>query len=287
MIGRRRDEIEASPLTALLSIQGTSIRRPWAGGVGARGIGAKIYADLRAELVSLKRLPGEPISEAELARSYGFSRTPVREAVRKLADEGLIEIFPQSGTFAARIPLAALPETIVIRKALEETSARFAAERGQRSQIIALLAHLERQREASRASDRNAFHQADEAFHGAIAEAAGYRGIWALVEQVKVHVDRYRRLTLPQEGRMARAIREHAAIAAAIKSGDGARAALAMGVHLDGLLADIPDIRRLNPNYFADGARTREPPVNGRKARPRLMKAAREESHAETEERRC
>jgi GntR family transcriptional regulator, rspAB operon transcriptional repressor len=287
VIGRRRDEIEASPLTALLSIQGTSIRRPWAGGVGARGIGAKIYADLRAELVSLKRLPGEPISEAELARSYGFSRTPVREAVRKLADEGLIEIFPQSGTFAARIPLAALPETIVIRKALEETSARFAAERGQRSQIIALLAHLERQREASRASDRNAFHQADEAFHGAIAEAAGYRGIWALVEQVKVHVDRYRRLTLPQEGRMARAIHEHAAIAAAIESDDGARAALAMGVHLDGLLADIPDIRRLNPNYFADGARTREPSVNGRKARPRLMKAAREESHAETEERRC
>ena len=155
----------------------------------------------------------------QLARSYGFSRTPVREAVRKLADEGLIEIFPQSGTFAARIPLAALPETIVIRKALEETSARFAAERGRRSQIIALLAHFERQREASRAGDRDAFHQADEAFHGAIAEAAGYRGIWALVEQVKVHVDRYRRLTLPQEGRMARAIREHAAIAAAIEVG--------------------------------------------------------------------
>ena len=133
---------------------------------------------MRAEPVSLERLPGEPISEAELAKSYGFSRTPVREAVRKLADEGLIEIFPQSGkTSAARIPLAALPETIVIRKALEETSARLAAERGQRSQIIALLAQLERQREANRAGDRNAFHHADEAFHGAIAEAAGYRGM--------------------------------------------------------------------------------------------------------------
>jgi len=286
-IGKHRDEIEASPLTALPSIQATSIRKPWAGGVRARGIGARIYADLRAELVSLERLPGEPISEAELAKSYGFSRTPVREAVRKLADEGLIEIFPQSGTFAARIPLAALPETIVIRKALEETSARLAAERGQRSQIIALLAQLERQREASRAGDRNAFHHADEAFHGAIAEAAGYRGIWTLVEQVKVHVDRYRRLTLPQEGRMTRAIREHAAIAAAIESRDGARAAQAMGLHLDGLLADIPSIRRLNPDYFAANARAREPPVNGRKARPRRKKAAREESHVESEERRC
>jgi DNA-binding GntR family transcriptional regulator len=281
------DANETSPLTTLPSTQAASIRRPWAGGANARGIGARLYADLRAELVSLERLPGEPISEAELAKSYGFSRTPVREALRKLADEGLIEIFPQSGTFAARIPLAALPETIVIRKMLEETSARLAAERAQRSQIIVLLAQLERQREASRAGDRNAFHQADEAFHGAIAEAAGYRGIWALVEQVKVHVDRLRRLTLPQEGRMARAIREHAAIAAAIESRDGARAAVAMGAHLDGLLADIPNIRRLNPDYFADDARVREPPVDGRKARPRLKKAAREESHAEREERRC
>ncbi|HZC55328.1 MAG TPA: FCD domain-containing protein, partial [Xanthobacteraceae bacterium] len=156
----------------------------------------------------------------------------------------------------------------------------------QRSQVIALLAQLERQREASRAGDRNTFHQADEAFHGAIAEAAGYRGIWTLVEQVKVHVDRLRRLT-PQEGRMTRAIREHAAIAAAIESRDGARAAVAMGTHLDGLLADIPNIRRLNPDYFADETRARKPPVNGRKARPRLKKAAREESHAEREERRC
>jgi DNA-binding GntR family transcriptional regulator len=242
---------------------------------------------LRAELVSLERLPGEPILEAELAKSYGFSRTPVREAVRKLADEGLVEIFPQSGTFAARIPFAALPETIVIRKALEETTARLAAERARRSQIIALLAQLERQREASKAGDRNAFHKADEAFHGAIAEAAGYRGIWTLVEQVKVHVDRYRRLTLPQEGRMARAIREHAAIAAAIEAGDGARAALAMGAHLDGLLADIPDIRRLNPDYFADDAPAREALVNRQRKGPRPRKSTREENHAETEERRC
>jgi GntR family transcriptional regulator, rspAB operon transcriptional repressor len=211
----------------------------------------------------------------------------VREAVRKLADEGLVEIFPQSGTFAARIPLDALPETIVIRKALEETAARLAAERAQRSEIITLFAQLERQREASRAGDRNAFHQADEAFHGAIADAAGYRGIWRLVEQVKVHVDRYRRLTLPQEGRMARAIREHAAIAAAIESGDGARAAGAMGIHLDGLLADIPRIHRLNLDYFVDDAHQRELPVRGRRTRPRRKRSNGEENHAETEERRC
>ena len=124
-------------------------------------------------------------------------------------------------------------------------------------------------------------------FTCAIAEAAGYLGIWTLVEQVKVHVDRYRRLTLPQAGRMAHAIREHAAVAAAIESGDGARAAEAMGAHLDRLLTDIPNFRRLNPDYFADDALRRAPPVNRRRTRPRQKKVNGKESHAETEERRC
>ncbi len=66
-VGKGRDEIEASPLSTLPSTQPSSMRKPWTGGVRASGIGAKIYADLRAELVSLERLPGEPISEAELA----------------------------------------------------------------------------------------------------------------------------------------------------------------------------------------------------------------------------
>src|SRR5271157_5076673 len=89
---------------------------------------ARIYADLRSELVSLQRRPGEAISEAEIAMSYGLSRTPVREAILKLSDEGLLEIFPQSGIFVSRIPVAALPEAIIVRKALEETTARLAAE---------------------------------------------------------------------------------------------------------------------------------------------------------------
>ena len=64
---------------------------------------SRIYADLRAELVSLQRRPGEAISEAEIALSYGVSRTPVREAILKLSDEGLVEIFPQSGIIVSRI----------------------------------------------------------------------------------------------------------------------------------------------------------------------------------------
>jgi len=211
---------------------------------------SKIYNDLRVELVSLQRHPGEVISEAQIALSYGVSRTPVREAILKLSDEGLLEIYPQSGIFVSRIPLAALPEAIIIRKALEETTARMAAERATPSQILALQSILERQREASAAGDSGAFHQADEAFHATVADVAGYPGIWKYIQQVKVHVDRYRRLTLPQRGRMPKVIVEHETVLKAIEAHDAEGARRAMETHLENLLENISTTRHINPEYF-------------------------------------
>jgi DNA-binding GntR family transcriptional regulator len=211
---------------------------------------SRIYTELRAELVSLQRRPGEAISEAEIALTHGVSRTPVREAILKLSDDGLVEIFPQSGIFASRIPRGALPEAIIIRKALEETTARLAAERARPSRILNLHSILERQREADAVSDREAFHQADEAFHATVAEIAGYPGIWTLIQQVKIQVDRYRRLTLPQTGRMTQVIAEHAQVLAAIETHDPAGAGMAMGRHLERLLADISATQNINPEFF-------------------------------------
>src|SRR5438105_10403481 len=211
---------------------------------------SRIYSDLRVELVSLQRRPGEAISEAQIALFYGVSRTPVREAILKLSDEGLLEIYPQSGIFVSRIPIAALPEAIIIRKALEETTARLAAERATSSQILTLHSILERQREADAAGDRDGFHQADETFHSTIAEVARYPGIWTLIQQVKVHVDRYRRLTLPQRGRMAQVIAQHEVILAAIERHDPAGAGAAMAAHLEKLLGDISATQPTNPEFF-------------------------------------
>lgn len=226
--------------------------------VGARRSGrpraataaSKIYSDLRAELVSLQRRPGEAISEAEIALSYGVSRTPVREAILKLSDEGLLEIYPQSGIFVSRIPVAALPEAIIIRRALEETTARMAAERATPSQVLALQSILERQREATAAGKSDDFHLADEMFHATVADVAGYPGIWKYIQQVKVHVDRYRRLTLPQPGRIPKVIFEHEAILAAIEAHDAEGARRAMESHLQNLLENISTTKNINPEYF-------------------------------------
>ena len=188
--------------------------------------------------MSLRLKPGDPISEKEVAARYGVSRTPVREAIQRLADERLVEIFPQSGTFVARIPYGDLPEAMVIRKALETASVRLATEKATRSQLLALATIVEQQREAAEVNDRGAFHRADEAFHAKIAEISGFPGIWRQVLQVKVQVDRYRRLTLSQEGRMAQVIADHERILAGITAGNPQDAEIGMALHLDAVLPD-------------------------------------------------
>jgi DNA-binding GntR family transcriptional regulator len=212
-----------------------------------------IYAELRRDIISLRRKPGDPILEREIALAHGVSRTPVREALLRLADEQLVEIRPQSGTFVGRIPVRALPEHILVRKALEELTARLAAENARREQVAGLDELIERQRKLAEAGDRDRFHEADEAFHAAVADAAGHPGIWTLIQQVKVQVDRLRRLSLPVPGRMRRTVDEHAAVVRAIEAGDPARAAERMAAHVHGLQTSIGDLRDLNPGYFVEG----------------------------------
>jgi len=217
-----------------------------------------VYRVLREEIVSLQRKPGEPIIEKHIALAQHVSRTPVREALLRLSAEGLVDTVSKSGTFVARIPLRALPEAIVVRKALEQVTARAAATHARPSEVTGLRAILERQREADAAGDRSAFHSADEAFHEAVAVVGGYPGIWLLVQGVKTQIDRYRLLTLPQAGRMARVIKEHAAVVAAIEDHDADRAAAAMEGHLAGLQISMEDIRRINPDFFYEDIHGKE-----------------------------
>jgi len=219
-------------------------------GAASNSAASLIYQTVRRAIISLQWRPGDPIVEKDLGAVFGVSRTPIREAILRLAAEGLVEIVPQSGTFVARIPLDALPEAIVIRRALEEVAVKAAVRVATRSQTALLEANIERQREAAGKDDREAFHAADEDFHSGIADAAGYPGIWTVVQQVKVQVDRYRHLTLPEPGRMARLVDEHAAIAYAIRDHDERAALTALTVHLDGLEAGLLEIPAHNPTYF-------------------------------------
>lgn len=207
---------------------------------------------LRAEIVNMERKPGEPIAEKTIAAAFGVSRTPVREALLGLAEEGLVDIFPQSGTFVARIPLAGMPEAMLIRTSLEETIVRLVAETAAPEDIAALTRHIEQQGRVAAAGDLHAFHQMDEEFHALLATISGYPGVWTLVQQVKFQMDRFRHLTLPMANRARTIVGEHAEIVAAIAAHDPQRAVEAMNLHLATMRSGLDLARAANPAFFQD-----------------------------------
>jgi len=214
-----------------------------------RTVSTVIHDALRDEILAMRRKPGEALSEKEIAAHFGVSRTPVREAILKLVEERLVEIFPQSGTFIARIPVEELGEAMLVRAALEKTTVALAAHHHRQADLAALSDILDRQEMAAKAQDRDAFHDGDEAFHQAIALAAGYPNIWRLVTSVKYQVDRYRRLTLPAPGRMVKVIAEHRAIYDAIAARNANGATEAMENHLAALMGRT-EVDYINPDYL-------------------------------------
>lgn len=212
---------------------------------------AAIHERLFDSILSLELSPGTPLQEKVIAEQFGVSRTPVREAIIRLAEAGLVDIFPQSGTFVSRVPVNAIPEAVMIRKALEGATVEAAAESADAEGLARLDATIARQRMFADHGDAGSFHGADEAFHEAIAEISGHPGVWKLLKQVKVQIDRARRLTLPALGRMERVIGEHRIIRDAIATGDPAAAREAMTIHLSAVIPDIDLLLSQYPDYFA------------------------------------
>jgi DNA-binding GntR family transcriptional regulator len=210
----------------------------------------RVYLCLRQRIVEMSMLPGERIVERDIAEELGISRTPVHEAVQRLADEGLVEVIPRSGTFVARIPLDALEEAMLVRGALETAIIEKAAARSTPAGVARLRAILGEQAAAIAANDLRAFHRSDEMFHAALAELSGYPGVWPIILQAKTQIDRYRQLTLPLEGRMSGVLDEHQEVVAAIESGDPSRAVQAMRDHLDHVLPVLEITRKLRPEFF-------------------------------------
>ena len=210
----------------------------------------RVYLSLRERIVEMELLPGTRIVEKDLAEEFGTSRTPVHEAVQRLAEEGLIDVQARVGTFVSRIPLNTLEEAMLVRGALEVAIIEKAAERMTPEGIHKLNVVLERQAQCVRESNRRGFFRTDAAFHATLAELSGYPGVWQIILEVKTQIDRYRLLTLPLEGRMTEVLAEHRAVIDALASNDPKRAVRAMREHLDHVLPVLEITRRLRPEYF-------------------------------------
>jgi GntR family transcriptional regulator, rspAB operon transcriptional repressor len=181
-------------------------------------------------------LPSEGLSEKELSTELGVSRTPVREALIRLANEGLVDILPQRGSFVAPIRLRDVEEAQFIRESLEVAVVRRLAERPPVRLLANLKVSLARQEAAVASDDRDLFLEFDEAFHRGLSEEAGLPKCWRVIQSVKLQMDRVRYLSLPDPGHLEVLLSQHRAITAAVEAANPDEAARAMSVHLQEVL---------------------------------------------------
>lgn len=217
--------------------------------VNARGV---IHEILRQRIVSLEYAPGEPLSETDLAAKLGVSRTPVRESLILLADEGLVEVVPQVGTFVSRIRESDTASAQFVREALERAALIDGGERITEVRIRELQGMLDEQDEAEAADDQELFFRLDDAFHSALMGASGHASAWPIVGQAKSQLDRARRLSLSRTQQLRLLIDQHRAVIDRLAAHDVPGADLALRDHLRLVFSDIKAIREEHPEMFDD-----------------------------------
>lgn len=192
----------------------------------------RVYHELRRRIRELTLPPGAPLRKEDIALEMGVSRAPVSEAIARLAEEALVEVFPQHGSFVAPIRAEDVRESLFIRTALEVEAIR----RVTRMEDPVLLATLEENLAAQTAAldsgDLAVFYDLDEALHAAIFSALKAPRALRLLDAARAPLDRPRRIGLPEVGRPESTLAEHRRMVDAIASGDPEFAAAAMRAHL-------------------------------------------------------
>lgn len=193
----------------------------------------RVYEELRRRIRELTLPPGAPLRKEEIAASMGVSRAPVSEAIARLADEALVDVYPQHGSFVAPIRAEDARESLFIRTALEIEAARRVAQSASPDLVEAMEANVAAQREALDAGDLAHFYDLDEALHELIFQGIGAPRALRLLDAARAPLDRPRRLALPEQGRAENTLAEHRRLVEAIRSGDPEYAGAAMRAHLN------------------------------------------------------
>lgn len=193
----------------------------------------QIYDLVRQMILTGRIAPGDVLDEKLIAAKLNVSRTPVREAVKKLSDEHLVDVVAQSGTRASHIDKGEVEQAYLIRRALEMESAAQAAGRMNETHAETLNDLLHQH---ARAIERRRFADAiatDDRFHRYIADISSLDQLWRAIEISKAQLDRCRHVMLPRQGQGEATLEQHRGIIRALNSKDPERARRAMGEHLE------------------------------------------------------
>lgn len=211
----------------------------------------QVYERLRERIVSLALPPGAPLQRSELARHFGLSSTPIRDALMRLHKEDLVDIFPQHATTVSRIDVKRAQQAHFLRQSLELEIVRALALAPDPQLIEELGRTVALQRHFASAGDFTAFMASDNDFHGQLYAAADKRELWTLVQSRSGHIDRLRRLHLPTPGKAQDIVGHHTAIAQAIQAGQPAAAQATLRQHLSGTLGYLDEIRARHPEFLS------------------------------------
>lgn len=210
----------------------------------------RVYLTLKEAILSLAYRPGEVMRKPEICEALGVSRSPVAEAVARLAAEGLVDVVPQSGTFVARFSMDEIRESAFLREALELAAVERVARTVTEDQLVQLRRNLRVQEALVADGDFAGFYQMDAQMHELILTFTGFRRLAGLAQTSWVHVNRARQLVLPQPGRVQATLTEHQAILAALEAHDPEAARQATRYHLGQLITFLEPIMVARPELF-------------------------------------
>lgn len=208
------------------------------------------YALMKADIMSLRLVPGEAVSAAKIAERYEVSRTPAREAIVRLDREGLVEIYPQSRTVVSKINLARARQEWFVRSSLEINMVPLFIERCTEATIAALRANLEELKRTHHPIDAEQYLKIDNEFHGLIYEAAGEHLAKELIDAHITHYNRIRYLTDFSPKVREKTIHEHEQIILAAEEKDADWLEAVLKKHIRRIHTDQEAIFVQYPDYF-------------------------------------
>ncbi len=210
----------------------------------------EVYWKLREQILMLELPPGTPLSENESAARFQVSRTPVRESFMRLAQEGLVQVLPQRGTFVSLIDTALVEEARFMREQLEKAVIRLACMQFPAEAAAKLELNLLEQQRTIAKQDYNAMFELDEAFHRTLFDGCGKSNMWLAMQQLNVHLNRSRMLKLVDDFNWENLYEQHCRMADAVKAKDTAAAEQLMQEHLSLGIADQALLKEKYPHYY-------------------------------------
>jgi len=216
----------------------------------SRQVALQVHEILRERILKVELVPGTVLSRASLQLEFGVSQTPVRDALMRLQEEGIVDVYPQYATVVAKIDIDHARQAQFLRLSIELEAVRRLTEVAPAKTAAELGEILAKQKTVATPETYDTFDGIDREFHRKLYERSGILQLWANVRRQSVHLDRLRRLNLPMPGKMQMVIADHEAIVEGIASGKPEVAAAALKKHLSGTLSIIDVISAEFPDYI-------------------------------------